>query len=66
MNEIMVGINADVKRKEAELFGNSNGTHLSDEEFDIVFSARLSHEEKMTKLRLIRANKRVKSGIHLV
>lgn len=66
MDEIMAEINADVKRREAELFGNSNGAHLSDEEFDIVFSARLSHEEKITKLRLIRANKRAKSGIHLV
>ena len=57
----MAVIEAKVMREENELFGNSDGSDLSDEEFNTIFNFRLSHEEKLAKLKVIRSGKQVKA-----
>lgn len=51
-------ISADVRRKERELFGNKR--NLPADESAIVFNFRLSHEEKLSRLAVIREAKAIR------
>lgn len=52
-------IEAKSEERANELFGDSDGSDFSDEECDIIFSD-IPHEDKLAKLRNIRAEKTVK------
>ncbi len=51
-NSTMANISKNVARRERELFGNRRS--LPADEFDIVFSSRFTHEEKVSRLAIIR------------
>lgn len=53
-------IDAESECRADELFGNSDGSDLSDDEIEIIFSNTLTHKEKLAKLSNLRAEKTVK------